>query len=126
MTMSLNVSGAITRLALVCTMLATPAIASAQEAALTGTVTDETGSVLPGVSITAQNSETGNKFLAVTDERGIYRLPVRIGTYTVTAELQGFGIVTRTIETQVGQVGVVNLQMKLSTIQEAVTVVGEP
>ena len=68
----------------------------AQEAVVSGTVTDTTGGVLPGVTVTAANEASGNTFKAVTDERGKYRMPTRIGSYRVTAELAGFTSVTRT------------------------------
>jgi len=45
-----------------------PQLASAQEAVLSGTVTDLTGAVLPGATITAVHQATGNKFSTVTDE----------------------------------------------------------
>ena len=51
--------------------------AFAEEAVLTGTITDSTGAVLPGVAVTATNQATGNVFTAVTDETGRYRLPAR-------------------------------------------------
>src|SRR4030095_7954814 len=76
-------------------LAAIPAIALAQEAVLSGTVTDLTGAVLPGVTITAAHQATGSKFMAVTDERGVYRVAARAGVYTLTAELQGFRAVTR-------------------------------
>ena len=72
-----------------------PAMASAQEATLTGTVTDSTGAVLPGVTVTATNEATGNTFTGVTDGSGIYRVSVRVGAYRITAELQGFGTAMR-------------------------------
>ena len=65
-------------------------IGYAQEATLTGTITDSTGGVLPGVTVTAVHEATGNRFVAVTDERGIYRIPARVGAYQLTAELAGF------------------------------------
>ena len=84
----------------------------AQEAVLSGTVTDSTGGVLPGVTVTAVHEASGNIFEAVTDERGVFRLPVRIGTYRLTAQLAGFATVTRSgLELLVGQQAVVNLQM---------------
>src|SRR5688500_13316102 len=58
-----------------------------QEATLSGSITDATGGVLPGVTVTALHEASGNTFLAVTDERGSYRLPLRTGNYTVTVEL---------------------------------------
>ncbi len=76
-------------------MLVLPVSGYAQDATLNGTVTDSTGGVLPGVTITATNEETGNTFVAITDGTGEFRLPVRIGVYRLTAELQGFTTVTR-------------------------------
>ena len=51
-----------------------PVGAWAQEATLSGTVTGSTGGVLPGVTITATHTATGNTFVAVTDEKGGYRM----------------------------------------------------
>ena len=106
-------------------LLALPAVAHSQEATLGGTVTDSTGGVLPGTTVTATNAATGNNFVAVTDERGNFRMPIRVGNYRVIAELQGFGTVTRTIEVLVGQQATLNLQLAPSTVQESVTVTGE-
>ena len=61
-----------------------------------GTVTDSTGAVLPGVTITAVNTATGNTFVDVTDERGVYRQRSRRRT-RLRAELPGFRAVTRRI-----------------------------
>lgn len=105
--------------------LGLPTVAIAQEATLTGTVSDTTGGVLPGVTITAIHQATGNTFLAVTDERGAFRLPVRTGPHRVTAELPGFGALNRTVDLLVNQQAVVNLQMSPSSVQESVTVTGE-
>src|SRR5690349_10830097 len=102
-----------------------PLGAFAQEATLSGTVTDSTGGVLPGVTITATHTATGNTFVAVTDEKGGYRIPVRVGMFKVDAELPGFGTVTRQIDLLVGQTATLNLQMAPSTVQETVTVTGE-
>src|SRR3977135_3287642 len=96
--------GLVRRIFLIGVILVLPVAAFAQEAVLTGTVTDSTGAVLPGVTVTASNDATGNKFVGVTDERGIYRVPVRIGTYQVTAELQGFSTAARSdVQLLVGQ-----------------------
>src|SRR5262245_7492791 len=114
------------RVALMFTLLALlPVGAWAQEATLSGTVTDSTGGVLPGVTITATHTATGNTFVAVTDERGGYRIPLRVGMFKVDAELPGFGTVSRQLELLVGQIAVLNLQMGPSTVQESVTVTGE-
>ena len=114
-----------TQLVAIGAMLALPVMGYAQEAALSGTVTDSTGGVLPGVTVTALHEATGNTFVAVTDGRGAFRLPVRTGAIRVTVELTGFATVTRGVELLLGQTAVVNLQMAPSTVQESVTVTGE-
>jgi hypothetical protein len=63
--------------------------------------------------------------MAVTDEHGSYRLPLRTGVYRITLELSGFATQTRGLELLVGQQAVVNLQLAPSTVQESVTVTGE-
>ncbi len=112
------------RLALVCLIVALPALAWAQEAALSGTVTDATGGVLPGVTITAVHRSSGNIFAAVTDEKGAFRIPVRTGEFKVTAELPGFATITRNLVLLVGQTGVVNVQMVPASLEESITVSG--
>ena len=107
-------------------ILALPGIAHAQEAVVSGVVTDTTGGVLPGVTVTARHLATGNTFVAVTDVNGAFRLGVRTGGYEVMAELQGFATLTRSgLELLVGQQVVVNLQMSPAGLQESVTVTGE-
>jgi len=107
-------------------ILAVPAASFAQEATVTGTITDSTGGVLPGVTVTATNSDSGNTFVTVTDSAGVFRLPLRIGTYQFTAELAGFATVTRSgIDMQINQRAVLNLQLAPSTVQETVQVTGE-
>src|SRR5215813_975317 len=86
---TLNALLAVVGLAMVA-VAGSPATALAQDAVLTGTVTDTTGGVLPGVTITATNTATGNVFTAVTDAAGTYRVPVRVGVYRITSELSGF------------------------------------
>src|SRR5687768_827551 len=100
----------IVRSLMLASILVTPAIALAQEqAAILGTITDSTGGVLPGVTITAVHQETGNTFESVTDEGGRYRIPVRVGHYEIRAQLQGFQTITRTgLELLLGQQPIVN------------------
>jgi hypothetical protein len=107
-------------------LLFAPAVSNAQEAVLSGTVTDTTGGVLPGVVVTAVHEATGNSFEAVTDEAGGYRISARIGAYRLRLELPGFAPIERTgLQLQVGQQAVVNLQMSPASLTESVTVTGE-
>ena len=113
-------------LVIVCAMVTLPVVALAQEASIGGTVTDATGGVLPGVVVRAVHEASGNSFETVTDASGVFRLPVRIGVYRISAELAGFAPVTRTgLQVLVGQQAVVNLQMTPAALQESVTVTGE-
>src|SRR5258706_12659682 len=71
-------------------LLVFPVCAYAQDAVITGTITDATGGVLPGVTVTAVNDASGNTYEAVTDARGVFRMPARIGNYKITPALAGF------------------------------------
>src|SRR6185369_8690157 len=71
--------------------------AAAQETTgtITGTTTDQTGAVLPGVSVTLKNTDTGIVRTVVTNEAGLYTASLLpIGQYEVVFELQGFQSVT--------------------------------
>jgi hypothetical protein len=114
------------RLLVVGAIVFLPAAGAAQEATLGGTVTDSTGGVLPGVTVTAVHEASGNSFEAVTDQRGMFRIGARAGVYRITVALPGFATTThRGVELLVGQQAVLNLKMAISTVQESVTVVGE-
>jgi hypothetical protein len=68
-------------------------IASAQTtfAAITGTVSDATGAVVPNITVTAKNVATGIETTTQSNEAGIYTAPqLRDGMYTVTARGSGF------------------------------------
>src|SRR5947208_8247275 len=59
---------------------------------LSGTITDNTGGVLPGVTVTLKNVDTGSTRSAVTDAAGRYSFTAvpPTGKWTLSAELQGF------------------------------------
>jgi Carboxypeptidase regulatory-like domain len=120
-----NSGRVITRVWWLCVLLIAPRSGLAQEAALTGSVTDSSGGVLPGVTVIAVHLASGNQFVAVTDERGGYHIPLRIGDYQINADLPGFKAVVKTAVVQVGQTAIVNLQMSMSALQESIVVSGE-
>src|SRR5258705_3534909 len=109
------------RLLGVIAILALPVIVHAQEATLKGTISDTTGGVLPGVTVTAIHEASGNTFTGVTDERGGYQIPLRTGNYRITAELSGFATVTSHLELVVGQQTSLNIRMPPGALQETVT-----
>ena len=102
-----------------------PGTASAQTAELRGTVTDTTGSALPGVTVTIVNSATGISRVVVTDGQGGFRVPaVQPGPYTVETSLSGFNTDTKKVVLTVGQVAELKVSLSIGTIQESVQVVG--
>jgi hypothetical protein len=106
----------------------TPSLVFAQAqttSALTGTVTDSSGAVVPGatVSITSP-SLIGGTHSSVTDSQGVYRFPsIPPGVYELTAELAGFRKVTRTdIRLPLGATITVDVAMGLVTAAEEIVV----
>ena len=72
-------------------VLATHASAQTANATLGGTVADTTGALIPGMTITATNTETGIVNTVLTNESGVYQFAsLQPGNYRVTAELTGF------------------------------------
>jgi len=89
-----------------------------------GTVLDESGAVLPGVSITV-TGETGTR-TAITGPQGAFRfLNLNTGRYTVAASLTGFATVTRAVQVTTGENVEFTLSLKVSGVQESIQVTGE-
>ena len=111
-------------------LLATSAFAQGGGASSTGTingrVTDASQAVLPGVTVTATSPALLGPQVSVTNAEGNYRFPgVPPGTYTVTFELPGFSTVKHEgIEIRLGFTGTLNVEMKVASLQETVTVTG--
>src|ERR1700727_604243 len=79
------------------TCIGTLAVAQTVLGAISGSVTDPTGALVPNATVTATNQGTGGKSVTHTTTAGVYRFPdVPIGTYTVTATAPGFATKTST------------------------------
>ncbi|MDI6849968.1 MAG: TonB-dependent receptor [Candidatus Saccharicenans sp.] len=100
---------------------------SRETGAIIGTVTDESGLPLPGVTVTISGPAIMGTRSTMTDARGTYRFPaLPPGTYTIKAELQGFGdVVNRDIRLSTTSTLTIDLTMKQSTLEEEVTVVAK-
>ena len=101
-----------------------PAGAQLAQGELRGVVTDESSAVMPGVTVTATHLETGTTRTTVTADNGSYLMPAMpLGTYKVTAELQGFATIVREgFRLGVGDTVTVNFTLKVAAVQESVTV----
>jgi hypothetical protein len=74
-----------------CLLVATAVFGQVINATLTGTVSDASGALIPGVEITARNTDTGILSTIITNESGTYRFPsLQPGPYEVSAALAGF------------------------------------
>src|SRR5205809_5195917 len=94
---------------------------------ISGTVTDSTGAVVPGVNVTLKSVEKGITRTVRTDEGGRYRAPeLALGSYEITAEAAGFETVVRSgITLSVGREAVVDFTVQVGTIADKITVTGE-
>jgi hypothetical protein len=113
----------------VATLVLAPALLCAQgtTGSISGTVMDPSKSVMPGVTITVTNSETGLERTQVSDEQGRYRvLDLPPGSYRLTAELQGFAPVLRDeLTVAIGRDVLVDVELAIKGLTEQVTVEGE-
>jgi hypothetical protein len=95
---------------------------------ITGRVIDPSGAVVPNVRITAMNTATGVSQSTVSSNAGTYTIPrLLVGTYTVTAESQGFKTaVAQDITLNVSQQRQVNFTLALAGVQAKVEVTAAP
>ena len=103
-----------------------PALVSAQSA-ISGLVRDTTGAVLPGVTVEAASPVLIEKTRsAVTDDQGRYTIvDLRPGTYTLTFTLTGFNTFKRDeLELPGNFTMTVNVEMRVGSLEESVTVTG--
>src|SRR5882757_1911606 len=107
-----------------------PAIALCQvdTGSISGTVRDTGGSVIPGVNVTLTNQGTGQSISTTTKSVGEYTFsPVRIGRYSVSAEMTGFEKTQQNnVTVDVQQKVQVDLLMTLGKTNETVTVNAAP
>jgi len=110
------------------TLLLTSSVAFAQlsTAQLSGRVTDESGAVLPGVTVTAIQTDTGLSRSDVTDGSGAYQLPnLPTGPYRLEVSLSGFRTYVQTgFVLQVAASAVINAVLTVGALEETVTVEG--
>ena len=116
-------------LAALVAVLACAGNAAAQQTTgnIQGRITDAQGAAVPGVTVVGRNTATGFTRTEVADTEGVYRLnALPVGTYDISAELQGFTKFERkAIVVNVGQTVTIDVTLNVAGVQESVTVTGE-
>jgi len=108
-------------------ILAAPAVVRAQSGII-GVVKDTTGAILPGVTVEASSPALIEKTKStVTDEQGQYRVvDLRPGSYVVVFTLPGFSTIRRDgIELPTDFTATLNIDMKVGSVEETITVSGQ-
>src|SRR2546427_5928073 len=109
---------------LIVVSLLSPQVWAQATAQISGTVKDPSGAVLPGVEVTATQTETGIARTAVTNETGSYVLSnLALGPYRIEASLTGFRTFVQTgIVLQVNSNPVINPVLNIGQVTEQVEV----
>lgn len=110
-------------------LLATSATAqTAGDGAITGTVKDTSGAVIPNATVTARNVATGVETSRVTSSAGVYQIsPLIVGTYSVTVSVQGFAKYTQeNLVINENQIFGLNPVLKVGSQTDVVTVTEAP
>ena len=90
-----------------------------------GTITDESGGALPGVTVTVTNTAIGRSQTLVTGSDGRYRaVALQPGPYELVAELQGFGTFKRQLTLVVAADSTLDITLGVGTLSETITVSG--
>jgi hypothetical protein len=101
-------------------------LAQAPVGSLMGTAHDTTGAVMPGVSVTVTNKDTGLERQMTTSAEGIFSaasLPA--GNYSVKASATGFRSLEANATVQTGQVTTVDMELQVGAEAEVISVQGE-
>lgn len=103
-----------------------PALAQRTTGEVSGKVIDESGGTLPGVTVTLRGEAMPNAQPVVTSETGLYRFPLLpAGVYDIEFALEGFGASKyEAVRVSVGQNLDLNVTMKVSALNETLTVTG--
>ncbi len=113
-------------IAIVLVLITSPAFAQAT-GQINGVVTDSSGGVVPGATVTAVEQQTGLSRDTVSGANGLYTFPsLRPTVYEIRAVLTGFRTIRRTgIELAANQNLTVNVTLELGELSETVSVAGE-
>jgi Carboxypeptidase regulatory-like domain len=94
---------------------------------ITGTVTDSSGGIVVGVTVSVVNNATGIAYSALTNQTGTYRIPeLPTGVYSATFKKSGYSAVDRAnVEIRIGQDVEINQVLAAGSVSETVKVTSE-
>src|SRR6267378_3826227 len=109
---------------LLCLFLSAYTLAQTSNATVGGTVSDSTGALIPGVTITATNTATGIVNTVISNEAGAYQFAsLQTGTYKISAELSGFQTQTyNNVTLGISQQVRLNFTLQVGSVAQAVEV----
>ena len=112
------------RLLAVLTLMTALGLYGQASTSLSGTVSDDSGAVIPGASVTLSSESTGAERTAGTDERGVFQfLQIPPGTYSVVVEMEGFTTELVTgLELLVDTPASIAVGLEIGQVSEVVTV----
>jgi hypothetical protein len=107
-------------------LIATPMSAQMAAGEITGSVTDSSGAVISGATITLVHPNTNTQRVTKTNNAGVYDVPALLpGTYNVKIEMQGFSTEIRNdVDLQVGQIARIDAVLQVGNVSEVVDVRG--
>ena len=113
------------RLVVLIFFAAAPLLAQVDTGAILGTISDQSGAVISGATVTLKNEGTNATLTTTSEQDGTYKFtPLKIGAYTVSATFKGFQKTeTRHIQVDVGAQVVVDLRLTPGNVTETVEVV---
>src|ERR1700736_3795088 len=109
-------------LAVVSALLLVPSFVLAQATGtgtVTGHITDSSGAVLPGATVTLKSDQALGQYTAVTDSGGIYRISsLQPAAYEARAELQGFQTKVQRVSVHVRPIATVDFTLSVGSMTE--------
>ena len=108
-------------------LISSELLAQVDRGNITGKVSDQTGSIIPGVKVTVVNLETGVPSETVTNDVGLYTVPnVPLGRYKVSFSMDGFKTLERTgITVTIAQTVRLDVTLELGEFSETISVTAE-
>src|SRR5438309_4763405 len=115
-------------LCLLCLLITSPVFAQMDQGAISGTVTDATGAVLPAAQVTVTSTDTSLVLRGQTDANGVYVFsPIKIGNYKLSVSAPGFSNTTQeNIAVRIQERVEVNIPLKPGSESNTVTVTEAP